>query len=774
MLKTEQKPSEIQLAKLETEMSVWKTEISKVVLKYMTVGSVFIGSSVTLVKTGDLLQSALGGLVSGTLAGGMRIGCAFIKPLGKRAEEEAEDLGNMVVPAAKRQWTDRQFDEHYWDCQALECRSAKSSGIPQYEGIFVSLLEKVFVDLTLHGSAQNAGYGRTLENSEGRGEPYQIWDLLKRAEKNPEFGRIALLAWGGYGKTMLMRHVAYMYSKDKQRQVERKIPILIILGQYRELLSGQDAPDLATFIEAHRIPDLPGGENLPVPEKWGHTVLKNGRAVIMLDGFDEVPQHLQPGLVKWINEQTKRYPKSIFILTSRPKSYKVYREQNSEQFSFPTAYWVQEFNDRQRRDFIDRWYLCQEVYAHGGEDNAAIQKTAKIAANDLCQQIDQRFELKDMAKNPLLLTMMTTFHRRNNGADLPRRRVELYQEICRLQLKERPKARNLETVLLNCEAQDLLQPLALEMMKRQSRLLHKDLVLANLKTTLTAMSEKIDAADFLEQVTNIGELLIRQEDEYEFAHLSFQEYLAAVEIVRTKQESLLYPYLNSSSEFADSWSRLMLLYVGLVNPTKLIREAIKQERIDLADQMYRETTKQIDDPALKAELERLLKQDIQDLKYTKLTAFLDAEDWRSADEETYRVMIKAVGKEEGQGFSQQDLEAFPCEDLVTIDRLWMAASNNRFGFSVQKKIWKKFGSPMSYDDNYKKFVTEVGWREGADLINYNDLQFSLLGSPEGGLPMFGWSFLGGLYVVRFPHLFSREEICEFEYPSALNFSETGA
>jgi hypothetical protein len=627
----------------------------------------------------------------------------------------------------------------------------------------------------LDGNAQNAGYGRTLENSKGRGEPYQIWDLLKRAEKNPEFGRIALLAWGGYGKTMLMRHVAYMYSKNKQRQsLERKIPVLIILGQYRELLSGPDAPDLATFIEAHRIPDLPGGENLPVPEKWVQMVLKNGRAVIMLDGFDEVPQYLRPGLVKWINEQTKRYSKSIFILTSRPKSYKSYREQNSDQFSFPTAYWVQEFDDGQRRDFIDRWYLCQEVYAHGGDDNAAVQKTAKCAANDLYQQIEHRDELKDMAKNPLLLTMMTTFHRRNNGADLPRRRVELYREICRLQLKERPKARNLETVLLNCEAQDILQRLALEMMTRQSRLFSKDLVLANLQMTLTAMSEKIDAVGFLEQVTNVGELLIQQEDEYEFAHLSFQEYLAAVEIARTHQESLLYPYLNSSSEFADSWSKLMLLYVGLVNPTNLIREAIKQERVDLADQMYRETTKQIDDPALQIELERLFGQDIQDLRYAKLRTLLEEKDWRSADEETYRVMIKAAGKEEGQGFSQQDLEAFPSKDLVTIDRLWMTASDNRFGFSVQKKIWQKFGSPMSYDDNYKQFVTEVGWRKGADLVNYSDLQFSLLHSPDGALPMFGWSFLGGLYVVRFPHLFSRAEICELECPSALDFSEIAA
>ena len=46
-------------------------------------------------------------------------------------------------------------------------------------------------------------------------------------------------------------------------------------------------------------------------------------------------------------------------------------------------------------------------------------------------------------------------------------------------------------------------------------------------------------------------------------------------------------------------------------------------------------------------------------------------------------MIQVVGKEEGQGLSRQDLEAFPCEDLLTIDRLCVEASDGHFGFSVQ-------------------------------------------------------------------------------------------
>jgi ATP/maltotriose-dependent transcriptional regulator MalT len=36
----------------------------------------------------------------------------------------------------------------------------------------------------------------------------QIWDLLQRVRQEPAYRQIALRAWGGYGKTTLLKHVA--------------------------------------------------------------------------------------------------------------------------------------------------------------------------------------------------------------------------------------------------------------------------------------------------------------------------------------------------------------------------------------------------------------------------------------------------------------------------------------------------------------------------------------------------------------------------------------
>jgi hypothetical protein len=129
-----------------------------------------------------------------------------------------------------------------------------------------------------------------------------------------------------------------------------------------------------------------------------------------------------------------------------------------------------------------------------------------------------------------------------------------------------------------------------------------------------------------------------------------------------------------------------------------------------------------------------LKALVKDSKYAELERLVNAGEWTAADQETYRLMITTVGKEEGQCCNREDLEKFPCEDLRAIDNLWVTASNGHFGFSVQKKIWEKCGSPMDYNDDYKKFMEAVGWRSGDDFVSYSDFKFSQALSLPGELP----------------------------------------
>lgn len=133
------------------------------------------------------------------------------------------------------------------------------------------------------------------------------------------------------------------------------------------------------------------------------------------------------------------------------------------------------------------------------------------------------------------------------------------------------------------------------------------------------------------------------------------------------------------------------------------------------------------------------------IDYTTLRDLLKAQDWKAADEETYRVMIRAVGKKEGDWFTSEELLNFPCTDLKTIDALWVKYSKGHFGFSVQKQIYVDCGGKLDgkypSKEIWEKFGDRVGWRKDGkwlDYLDYDDFNPSL-SSP----PIFPWFGLGG-------------------------------
>ena len=155
--------------------------------------------------------------------------------------------------------------------------------------------------------------------------------------------------------------------------------------------------------------------------------------------------------------------------------------------------------------------------------------------------------------------------------------------------------------------------------------------------------------------------------------------------------------------------------------------------------------------------------------YTHLRDLLASGKWEEADEETRRVTLKVVGRENEGWLNENSITKIPCTDLRTIDKLWVEYSKGRFGFSVQKRIWKdEGGKPGVYNlAVYEKFGDRVGWRENDNWKLYNELTFSS-DSVLGHLPLgmsIGWGtgaieFVGVEGAVEVDCLFSRLEDCE--------------
>lgn len=104
------------------------------------------------------------------------------------------------------------------------------------------------------------------------------------------------------------------------------------------------------------------------------------------------------------------------------------------------------------------------------------------------------------------------------------------------------------------------------------------------------------------------------------------------------------------------------------------------------------------------------------VNYEKLRDLLAAGKWQEADQETANCMLKVARREKEGWLRVEDIDNFPCEDLRTIDQLWVKYSNGKFGFSVQKQIYQSLGGTRQYDSKvWEAFCDTVGWRQGEEL-----------------------------------------------------------
>jgi hypothetical protein len=126
------------------------------------------------------------------------------------------------------------------------------------------------------------------------------------------------------------------------------------------------------------------------------------------------------------------------------------------------------------------------------------------------------------------------------------------------------------------------------------------------------------------------------------------------------------------------------------------------------------------------------------INYRQLEQLLKAGNWEEANKETAKKMCAVAGRTKEGWLRVEDIDNFPCEDLRTIDQLWVKYSNGRFGFSVQKRIYQSLRGTLyirsyaHYDDHevLEAFGVKMGWRGNGGWLDYNDQKLEI----EGYLP----------------------------------------
>ncbi len=149
-----------------------------------------------------------------------------------------------------------------------------------------------------------------------------------------------------------------------------------------------------------------------------------------------------------------------------------------------------------------------------------------------------------------------------------------------------------------------------------------------------------------------------------------------------------------------------------------------------------------------------------DANYTQLQNLLTARRYKEADQETTRMMLFVARREEEGWLDTKAIGSFPCQDLRTIDQLWVQNSNGRFGFSVQRQVYNQVGKDLV------KFADQVEWRVYGAWKNYDELMDEEIEkAPQAHLPIesFIWELASPLGIwagVEWGTLFSRVETCK--------------
>ncbi|WP_307820573.1 NACHT domain-containing protein [Streptomyces silvae] len=361
--------------------------------------------------------------------------------------------------------------------------------------------------------------------------------------------RVLLRGDAGAGKTTLLwwlaAHAAARTLADALDPLNGLIPFVVPLRTLRARGSTFPGPAQLSGAAGLVVDDAPDG--------WAGRVLESGRALLLVDGLDEVPPEDREEAHAWLSQLLRRYPETRCVATVRPLAVApdwLGSEDFEELRLLP-------MRDGDIQSFVASWHEAARLDSHGHEALAELER-------DLSHQFAENAALRDLARTPLLCAVICALHRRRQGS-LPATRWKLYSSALEMLLGNRDERRRIkspEGISMDVEEQtQLLQRIAAWLVREGQSEFSREQALHQVDRTLTGMTrvrEQGSAETVLTHLLNRSGLLQeRSFDTYQFAHRTFQDFLAAKELV---EDDHLNELLRHAPD--EQWQDVILLAAG--------------------------------------------------------------------------------------------------------------------------------------------------------------------------------------------------------------------
>ena len=372
----------------------------------------------------------------------------------------------------------------------------------------------------------------------------KIFDA-ERAVKG--FDKLVVVGAPGSGKTTLIKHLALKSCQENiEKQQRASLPIPITLREFSE-----SEKDLREYIEeVFEKYQFPKAKVKEFIEKD----LKEGKCRLLLDGFDELAaKEHQEKITTQIREFIEKYPRCQTIVTSRTAGY-------DDELKGFTKLELMEFDDKQIEKFIENWF---------GKTNLA-------KANLMFDAIKKNEQIKALARNPLMIAIIAIIC--EEGRKLPQKRAALYKRCVEVLLERWDVQRRIKNKYPSEKKKFILRKLAFYGHSNNKRVMsEKEVIEEMLKYFPQIQLEEKDVKPFLEEIWQRSYLLRQISIEnYDFLHLSFQEYFTALEL--KKKEDGLSIIIKHLLE--PWWEEPILLYAGVENNATSLIKKIRKEGLE--------------------------------------------------------------------------------------------------------------------------------------------------------------------------------------------------
>lgn len=388
------------------------------------------------------------------------------------------------------------------------------------------LLDEVFIELYAFDTPRK--YRLKKERSNTKQDVIDTISLMNRHKHT------IILGEPGAGKTTFLRHVAYSISDDNNSCYlpgdELYFPIIIecrkawfpnSIKQYnsrseaRELraMELQNQGYTKDYIE-EKLPKIPNpiiiaiaeylrSYDFPYSEKLTQNMLEKGNIFLFVDGIDEASVDYRPIISDGLEKIKKKYPNNRMILTCR----------TAEADNLPSGFTTVEISplsELQKQKFVNNWFA--------GDGNEFLLKLTKS-------------HVWNISDRPLLLTLLCALYQA--GGDIPKFKVDIYQECAELALRKWDGFRSIkrktsfENLAVN-QRMRILSDIASEMMLKNMLQADYDSLSQKLSTSMEESGIEGKPEDLLEEfIRHSGLLQQVAVATYSFSHKSLQEFFAA-------------------------------------------------------------------------------------------------------------------------------------------------------------------------------------------------------------------------------------------------------